>query len=143
MPIGHLDSNYVAQSNTLADYGTTDGDANLEQDQRMWMVPELNGASWDIPGWAAAYSRKGIGDVYTQVLSYPSGSAGDAMAMKMQSDYVATQERAYRLRQLSPVRACMHAAARRLGHGQDNGIFGRIDSTIQDVIAAGAAGFSS
>jgi len=142
MPLGQLDANFITQSYYLREYAYYISLANAGIEQRFWMVPGL-GAEGDLSpeGLAFAYDRDPISEAYAEALTSPEGTVGDGMSLKMQSDYLAAQERAYRLRSQGPVRCCMHASGRRYGHAQDNGTFGRIEAYAQDLIIAGAAGY--
>lgn len=53
------------------------------------------------------------------------GVVGDLIASVTQGDWLATQERAFRQRHATKVRASMHAAARRYGHGHEAGLFAK------------------
>jgi hypothetical protein len=142
MPIGMLYENFVNQGQQLRSTDEAIALALLEQGQRDWQVPVL-GAIGDlsVPGLADAYDRTEIADAYNIMITNKEGSVGDAMSAKLQSDYLASQERAYRLRSVGPVRCAMHAAARRYAHGLPDGAFGRVEGYAQDLILAGAAGY--
>jgi hypothetical protein len=144
MPVGTFAERFVAQTVRLQYYGVVNSNAAVNLDQREWMVPDLldEPALQSIAGLADAYARVEAAELYQAALTDPLGAAGDAMAMKLQSDYLAGQERAYRLRQMSPLRASLHASARRYAHGATGaGVFGRVASHIQDLLVAGSAGF--
>jgi hypothetical protein len=51
------------------------------------------------------------------------GVVGDLISSVTQGDWLATQERAFRARHQTKIRASMHAAARRRGHGHASGLF--------------------
>ena len=51
------------------------------------------------------------------------GVVGDLIASVLQGDYLATQERAFRSRHGGKIRASLHAAGRRFGHGHNGGLF--------------------
>jgi hypothetical protein len=142
VPVVTLYDRFTTQSGVLQQKGTAIGQANMEQgQQRQWMVPDLGSGSFTIPGLAKAFDRTEMGNGYATAFTSPQGSAGDAMAAKLQSDYLASQERAYRCRKNGKVRCGLHAATRRTAHGAKNGVFGRVSSYVQDVIQAGSAGF--
>ena len=142
MPMGNLYERYVVQGLALRTYDLEIAAAVTADGQRPWMVPDLGAGSWTIPGLAAAYDRSAIGEAYADILSSSEGTLGDAMAAKLQSDYLGCQERAYRAQSTSPVRARIHAAARRSAHGNaSGGVFSRIDGYVQDLIVAGASGY--
>lgn len=88
---------------------------------RVWMTPpELTASPLKPDAIAEGFSRKTADEAYQQALS-DSEKMGQAMAAKIELDYVANMERAYRMRQLRPPRAMAHAAARRAGHGTPGG----------------------
>ncbi len=96
--------------------------------QREWYNPPLNGWSgdpMDIVGLNKAFARTNLNDVYVEIMedSTQNGRIGEAMIVKIQIDYIAALERAYRTRQSSSVRARIHSAARRQGHAQSGGLF--------------------
>jgi hypothetical protein len=138
--MGTLYERYVTQGTLLREYGANIGAAGVENAQRQWMVPDLGFGTFTVAGFAEAYNRDFIAEAYANILSTPElGTPGDAMSAKMQSDYVAAQERAFRSRTNGPIRCAMHAASRRAAHGLANGVFGRADSYIQDVLIAGSS----
>lgn len=142
MPLGVLDDRYVSQTLQLRTVAATLALAAIESGQRYWMVPDLGTGSLTITGLAAAFDRTTIANNYATVLTSQDGTDGDVTATKVQSDYLASQERAYRLRSSGPVRCALHAAARRNAHGMTSGVFGRVDSYVQDLLVAGSAGFA-
>ena len=141
MPLGNLDDRYLSQTLQLRTVNTALAAASTESGQRSWMVPDLGTGDLTVPGLAKAFDRSTVADNYSQILTSQDGTDGDAMAAKLQSDHLAAQERAYRLRSAGPVRCGLHAAARRAAHGMTNGVFGRVDSYVQDLLLAGSAGF--
>ena len=139
MPLGQLYDTFVTESLRLRMYGELLAAASQEQGVRYWMYPNLSSpAEWTWPGLAIPYDRDLIAEAYDTIISDPEGTDGDGMSAKLQSDYLASQERAYRLRQSGPLRCVMHAAARRAGHGNPFGAFGRVEIYAQDLIVAGA-----
>jgi hypothetical protein len=53
------------------------------------------------------------------------GVVGDLIASVLQGDWLATQERAFRARHAGKIRAGLHAASRRYGHGHAGGLFNK------------------
>lgn len=89
----------------------------------------------------AAFDRNQISENYQQCLEPNSGTAGDAIALKLQGDYVACLERSYRASVASPVRCIGHSLARRAGHSSNNGVFGGgVIELVQSAITAGQGG---
>jgi len=118
---------------------------NLDLDQRVWEIPDenaWNGDPFDILGISSAFDRTEMANDYPSFLTPPFGSVGDTAACKLQSDLLGAQERAYRMREASPIRCVMHAAVRRNGHSNPGvGNFARIDAYLQDMIVAGSTQF--
>lgn len=144
MPIGSLDPTFVTNVETLRVHSGVIASALTNSVLREWYLggPGWSGDPLDIEGIRLAFARDGAGLIYGVSLASPDGSGGDAASAKLQSDYLACLERAFRLRHATPVRCAMHAAARRLGHGTAGvGVFGRIAAYAQDLIVSGASGF--
>jgi hypothetical protein len=147
MPLGVLIDRYKAQLERLKDTAAAADLAARTAAGRIWHVPEGAGI-WagdplDIAGAAIAFNRGAAADLYYDAMTTDKGSVGDAMALKIQSDYLAAQERAWRMRHQSTVRAAMHAAARRLGHSTTTtGALDRVTQYISDLLVAGAAGWT-
>jgi hypothetical protein len=141
MSVVVLYDRFVTQLAALQAYDIAIGAANVEfGNQRQWMVPDLGSGSFTIPGFAGAFDRSEPATGYGESFTSENGSAGDAMAAKLQSDYLAAQERAYRSRKNSKIRCGFHAATRRTAHGAAAGVFARVAGHVQDVIQAGSAG---
>lgn len=108
----------------------------LGRDATVAGVASWSGDPNDLEGIADALNHDSLGQEYAEVM-VNAASAGQATACKLQSDYLASAERAMRLRHLSQPRAAMHAASRRLGHGLPLGILGRVVMMAQDALTAG------
>ncbi len=113
--------------------------------QRPWQTGD-DDSKWDgdplnIGGITLAFDRSDIGQAYASCLSDPShpGSTADAMALKLQSDWLAMQERAFRCRHETSVRAAVHAAARRAGHAHEKGVIKTgVIGYVQTILKQGA-----
>jgi hypothetical protein len=108
---------------------------------RPWQTPDTIVSTYDIAGITAQFDRNAINAGYATLVadSEDEGTAGDAVGMKTQLDYLAGMERAYRARHASPIRCLAHAGARRKGHGHAQGIFRQtVLNYPQDAIRAGA-----
>ena len=86
--------------------------------QRPWQtgpLREWGGDPLDIAGMAAKFDRGDVGQGYADCLSDPAapGTTADAAAIKLQNDWVAVQERAFRTRHATSVRSELNAAGRR------------------------------
>ena len=136
------DPEFVDQLTNLEDSSTAASKATLLTGQRKWTYPPLNG--WDgnpfnIVGMNDAFKRKNLNYIYLQILGDPekAGTIGELMALKLQIDYVAALERAFRSRHCSSIRAKIHAAARKRGQGDTKGLFtGNVKENIINVLFA-------
>lgn len=132
---------FTNQLMVLEQLAMTNGQASEGIPQRQWHAP-FNWASGDpedIPGITQPYSRDEINAAYPNFFQ-GDDKASDAMAAKLQADYVGAQEQMFRLRHSSPIRATMHAANRRNGHGlMSGGPLARVAEHVQDVIMSGSA----
>ena len=109
--------------------------------QRPWMLPPANG-EWegnplDIAAIAAAFDRNEANEQYQDAV-FQDGTSGTAMGQKVQIDYLGMMERAFRARHKTPCRAAMHAAGRRRGHGQPEGVhIGAVLLYVQELLRSG------
>lgn len=86
------------------------------------------------------YDREEINTNFEECLQKPeaAGTVGDVIALTLQVDHLAAQERAYRHRHATLVRCMAHAMGRRCGQG--NGpLFGRVRKEVEDFVKAGGA----
>lgn len=106
--------------------------------RRPWMVPAVAGdPATAHAAVAAAFSRAGVDQL--AVTAVESGTTGQAMAARVQADYLSAAERAFRARHASAVRCRTHAAARRMGHATPTaGPIARVGQYAQDLLVAGA-----
>jgi hypothetical protein len=108
---------------------------------RPWQVPEgtkdlLKIEELHKPG----FDRQKLNDAYLECMqdAQNMGTVSDVIALKQQIDYVAMEERAFRLRHATVVRCLIHSAGRR--HGQSVGnIYPNIEQQVSDTIAKGGA----
>ena len=135
-----LRDRFVAQLNKSADAANTISKAFLLQGQRRWHIVdkgEWDGDLFDLSGISKAFSREeNEEDVANSIKDGANpGTSGDLIVSVMQGDYLAAQERAFRLRHQTTVRSSMHAAARRMGHGHDKGIFKRgVKGVVENIL---------
>lgn len=115
---------------------------NSDSGARPWMIPPglqgrdlLHVPSLHNPDW----NREEINANYDEVVASAAdpGTVGDAIALKVQIDYMAMEERAFRLRHASIVRCQVHALGRRSAHGLNNGLFGSINQRVSNMVRAG------
>lgn len=112
--------------------------------QRTWQVGPLGdwgGDPLDVPGISGRFARAAIHENYAACLADPGnpGTVADTQALTLQNDWVAAQERAFRVRHCTSVRAALHAAGRRAGHADDRGVIrAGVVKYIEDVIKKGS-----
>lgn len=114
---------------------------------RKWHTPDsLKTANlYDTPGMSSpAWDRNEINQIYSnEVLGGPGkngGCTGGAVAMKLQCDFLAAEERAWRLRHINLARAACMAHGRLKKHGDSEySIFEQLKKMIDAYIQAGAS----
>ena len=113
--------------------------------QRVWQVPsDYTGSLLDVPKLhEPSFDRTPINTQYQEATNDPSnaGTGGDIVGLKLQLDYNAAEERAFRARHMTLVRAFCVGHGRRLGQGHGN-VFDRkngIEGMIAAYLAAGGA----
>lgn len=110
---------------------------NIGIGQRKWRLPEgWTGNPFDIEGISAPFDREELSEAYQTTIT-GDGTVSDSINIKIQSDYLAAQERAFRARYASPIRCSMHSANRRSGHSLPGGPINRVTDHLIDVQAAG------
>tara|TARA_Y100001973_G_C5208638_1_gene343602 strand:- start:5571 stop:6440 length:870 start_codon:yes stop_codon:yes gene_type:complete len=92
----------------------------------------------DIPNIELSFDREAINEQYRDLHKDDTKgtTTGGATVLKQQMDYIATAERAYRLRHATNVRCTLHHSLRREAHGHDVGVFQRVMTIIQDTLKA-------
>jgi hypothetical protein len=111
------------------------------QNQPLWYRPALHGWSGnplDLQTMKYAFDRSSLNALYSDGLMQPANGAtvGDMMAAKVQIDYTAVLERAFRTRHATRIRCTAHATGRKKGHSNANGIFmGTLLSHVQTLSA--------
>jgi hypothetical protein len=108
---------------------------------RPWQVPDNMKDLLDVPNLhKAGFDRQEINDAYQTCMQDTEnfGTVGDIIALKQQVDYVATEERAFRLRHATICRCLIHGAARRFGQSVSR-TYPNIEQQVSDIIAAGGA----
>ena len=126
----------------LASQAQAMGQAVENQGQRLWNRPSgWSGNPLDIAGLTSAFDRTDLETSYAQNLSDPRkpGTVGAQIAIKIQGDQMATDERGLRARYATPVRCLVLAAARRLGHARPGGVLLGQVRYAQDILKAGSS----
>lgn len=125
----------------LIDNAQTNGDAERNQELMAWFLSDLSlwsGDVLDVDAISDAFDREDVGVLYSEAIA-DDGTVGEAGSTKLQSDYLAMAERAFRIRHMSPIRARAQASARRTAHGDAAGCIARVRAYAQTLLDAGAA----
>jgi hypothetical protein len=112
---------------------------------RPWHTPETmkNTDLLDVPNLhEPAWNRDKLNERYSsEILTEDPesrGTQGDIIATKMQIDFMAEEERAWRLRHATPARCAAVAHGRLSGHGIANqGVFSRLEKTVDKFLIVG------
>jgi len=126
----------LAESNVKL--GKNQGPKTIDLDLNGW-----SGSSFDSATLYKLYSREEHAAEMQRVISSPesSGVVGDLVALQMQADFLAGAERAHYARGCSYVRARLHAAARKQGHQDPQGVLEKgVRGTVTAVLAKAKAG---
>jgi hypothetical protein len=108
------------------------------ENTRPWHTPEsmrdrdlLDVPSLHEPAW----NRDGANRIYAQdVLNDAAGTQGDIISLKRQIDFMAAEERAWRVRHASFARCAAHAHGRLAGHGlRTEGVFSRVKTAADNA----------
>lgn len=147
MTVGNIVENFSTQLNELQDTNNGVADEALDGTQRPWMLPILN--DWDgspftldgDTGIGSAFNRDDANADYQTAVQTGTTDGGartvDRMMAKVQVDYLAAAERAFRARHSTIVRSNLHAVARQQGQGSENGIFQTIQAYINSEYQQG------
>lgn len=140
---GRVDSTFLKLLSALQTQAEKQATAARTGAARVWQIPpSLKTALSDIGGITKGFDRDELNKLFSSLIEDSSamGTAGDVVGVKIQVDYVAAMERAFRARHASPLRCLAHAAARRKGHGDSAGIFSDASGVtrfVADAIQAG------
>lgn len=152
MPIATIDPVFQTQLVTLTSQEATNSDAaQLDGTQPVWwspstavVAPNWNGNPLTITGtnsMARAFNRKESNDNYLKAIETSGTPQGgrvvDRIVTKIQVDYLAAMERAFRALHSTCTRCEMHAASRHLGAGSTNGVFTRVRDYLESTLSGG------
>lgn len=86
---------------------------------------QWGGDLFDYEGMAKAFNRNDVSTIVQRAVASAdaSGTQGDMIVATMQGDFLASEERAYRERHRSFVRARIHATGRHLGKASKGGVY--------------------
>ena len=143
IPVTSLDAKFLDHIEKMEDV-SRGVDLGLTMiDQRMWMFPPgdpmYDGDPRNLVDMAIVFDRDDLNDQYIEVIDDTDqvSTIGEAMISKLQIDYIASCERAFRTRHCSSIRAKVHAACRRRAMGDSNGIFsGGVSLWLQRILQA-------
>jgi hypothetical protein len=147
--VTELDDHFDKNTTKLKEVSQAAAEALQNVNLRQWFIgdPDLwsengyQGDPLDIVQMSENFDRTDVGNDYVNTFGDENSSTGDQVALKKESDWLAALERAFRSRHASPVRCAIHAAGRRLGHGDDAGVWARVKNQIIDIAKAGSDGF--
>lgn len=147
--------------NTLGQLASNSNDMYIQHRDGVggtWSFPPMLELTWDgdlfdRESMAEAFDRESIDlDYQLAILTAPNraepgeddtsrGTSADIAACQIQSGYLAQRERAFRARHTTPIQAMCHAAARRKGHGKqdgdESGVFSCVINSIFDIVNHG------
>ena len=139
-----VNSSFETQITSLQTQAKIDHNALQGKHQSMWYYPDTVSESLldPIKITEQLFDRTDINEQYAAATNNPqdAGTVGDVISLKLQNDYVASAERAFRARHTSIARASCLAAGRRFGQGHgrlftDNP--GGLQYAVSRYIAAG------
>lgn len=136
---------YTTQVARLREYAERDHQALRLKEAPVYYWPEDSAhpvSIHDPASFGKPYDREEIHQDFRDAVRGGSqqGAAGDFSVVVVQGDFLASLERAFRMRHLGPVRARLHAAGRRRGHGHVNGVYSAGLSTYLTEIELEAKG---
>ena len=136
-----VDTYLETQLTTLQTQAKDEGTVRQSGAQNKWMRPELFETGGDPKDWrdiADIFSSDATNQVVIDAIKDVNnpGTTGDLVIANLETDYLATMERAYRLRlTMSWPRAVAHACGRKLGHGHANGPLMRGLEYLRNLVA--------
>lgn len=143
---GQVDSNFSKRVESLETRAKEQSEMFQSMDKfRPWHTPdELKGRDLlDVPSLHnPCWDRNNINSLYSeQILAGPGkkgGTSGDLIAMKWQADFMAAEERAFRLRHASLPRCASLMHGRLDGHSQSGvSVFSFLKQGVQNYIDVG------
>lgn len=146
-PKGRLEDKFKARITELEKKAQQQSDQFKSQSGlRPWHTPEdmktkdlLDVPNLHEPVWNRDALNRLYSDEVVAVEQKNSGVVGDLIACKRQIDFMAVEERAWRLRHASSTRCAAMAHGRLDGHGKTNeGVFSMIKNDIENRLNEGA-----
>lgn len=140
---GKIDDTFKKRIDELEETARKIADSfkNGYNEYRIWHTPKDVKNLLDVPSLDnPAFDRFKINELYAQICAQPgenSGTVGDVIAMKAQNDFLAVEERAFRLRHATYARCICMAHGRFDGHGKKGeSVFSFVKTSIEAVIEA-------
>lgn len=146
--MGKVHEVFHARLSELRDQAKKIQNAFQGKEQRQWQIPSgYTGSLMDIAKLhEPAFDRQEINTTYETATKDPNnaGTVGDVISLKLQIDYNACEERAFRARHTTLCRAMCLGHGRRFGQGQGNlwDEVNGVEAVISAFIAAGGAASS-
>ena len=143
---GQIDAKFAARIAQLEDRaGQMAATFRYMGDARPWHTPDelKEKEMMDVPGMhSPSWDRNDINRIYSaDVLggsNKDGGTTGDLIAMKWQADFMAVEERAWRMRHASYPRCMAFMHGRLDGHSQaDKSVFSVVKNGVASYIRAG------
>lgn len=142
---GKIDAKFAARIQQLEDRAAQQAQVFRHSGARKWHTPDelAEKELLDVPGLDnPAWDRNEINRTYAaDVLAGPGktgGTTGDLIGMKWQADFMAAEERAFRMRHASYTRCAAFMHGRLDGHGiPKRGIFSFLRDGVKSFIFAG------
>jgi hypothetical protein len=143
---GNLDSKFLERVDDLERVARAQSAQFRRQDSvRAWHTPESMAEAdlLDVPNLhEPAWNRDKLNETYALDVAAASsdnrGTYGDIMALKTQIDFMAAEERAFRVRHATPVRCAAVAHGRLHGHGMsEHGVFSIVSKTADTLLVLG------
>lgn len=143
---GNLTENFVKRIADLQEKAKRQSEQFRNNEQpRPWHTPETMAGRnlLDVPNLhEPAWNRNFANEIYTNSVLAPSadarGTAGDIASLKKQIDFMAVEERAWRLRHASLSRCATIMHGRIASHGnKTNGIFAAVANVVENHLTDG------
>jgi hypothetical protein len=143
---GSLDANFLARVTELEQVAQKQSEQFRRQNAvRPWHTPESMKSAdlLDVPNLhEPAWNRDALNKQYSlDVLSADAssrGTGGDLMALKTQIDFMAEEERAWRIRHATPVRCAAVAHGRTHGHSiAEHSVFSIVKNAADGFLVFG------
>ena len=124
--VAEVRSRFLANINAIVATGNNHDQALKNVEQRKLHEVDKNewsGDVFDIPGMHSPWDRLENEEDVKNAIKDPDtpGVSGDLIHSTLQGDWLASQERSFRMRHQTRVRSAIHAASRRFGHGHEAG----------------------